>query len=161
MLHPVEGVKFVFLCAYFCTFSPQLNNFAQSLPRSIESCKTFPMLTPSHTKDKKAASPSLPTIFYQRNYILFPQFDKFSPLWHSFTIILIITREAGQSLLLWFLFHGIASYMLTINFAWTHHHPDLYHAGLFYPYFYRTRVRSLAMLVTHSLTDWLTHSLTP
>ena len=44
--------------------------------------------------------------------------------------ILIITREAGQSLLLWFLYHGIASYMLTINFAWTHHHPDLYHAGL-------------------------------
>ena len=26
-------------------------------------------------------------------------------------------------------------------------------------HFYRTRVRSLAMLVTHSLTDWLTHSL--
>ena len=27
--------------------------------------------------------------------------------------------------------------------------------------FYRTRVRSLAMLVTHSLTHWLTDSLTP
>ena len=27
-------------------------------------------------------------------------------------------------------------------------------------YFYRTRVRSLAMLVTHSLTHWLTHSVT-
>ena len=27
-------------------------------------------------------------------------------------------------------------------------------------YFYRTRVRSLAMLVTHWLTDWLTHSVT-
>jgi len=41
----------------------------------------------------------------------------------------LATRDAGQSLLLWFFYHGIASYMLTINFAWTHHHPELYHAG--------------------------------
>jgi len=32
-------------------------------------------------------------------------------------------------------------------------------ASLFYIVFYRTRVRSLAMLVTHSLTHWLTDSL--
>ena len=33
-------------------------------------------------------------------------------------------------------------------------------AGGLESYFYRTRVRSLVMLVTHSLTDSLTHSLT-
>ena len=36
-------------------------------------------------------------------------------------------------------------------------HPSLYR--LFWCCFYRTRVRSLVMLVTHSLTHWLTDSL--
>ena len=35
----------------------------------------------------------------------------------------------------------------------------MYNCLLFKYTFYRTRVRSLAMLVTHWLTDWLTHSL--
>jgi len=44
-------------------------------------------------------------------------------------LLTLATRDPLSSSLLWFLYHGIASYMLTINFSWTHHHPDLYHAG--------------------------------
>ena len=44
------------------------------------------------------------------------------------------------------------------SFFWQHPPPPWTLYAVFYQYFYRTRVRSLAMLVTHSLTDWLTDS---
>ena len=43
--------------------------------------------------------------------------------------LVFTTKDPLQSVVFWFVLHGIASYMLVIQFSWTHHHPDLYHAG--------------------------------
>ena len=45
-------------------------------------------------------------------------------------ILIISTQNPMLSLKLWTTMHAICGYMLVIQFSWTHHHPELYHAGI-------------------------------
>jgi len=41
----------------------------------------------------------------------------------------IMTQDFALSTQLWLTIHSVCGYMLVIQFSWTHHHPELYHAG--------------------------------
>lgn len=41
----------------------------------------------------------------------------------------LMTQDLVLSAKLWLIIHAVCGYMLVIQFSWTHHHPELYHAG--------------------------------
>ena len=44
-------------------------------------------------------------------------------------LLYLSTQDLVLSTQMWVTIHAVCGYMLVIQFSWTHHHPELYHAG--------------------------------
>jgi len=44
-------------------------------------------------------------------------------------LLYLFTQDLVLSTQMWVTIHAVCGYMLVIQFSWTHHHPELYHAG--------------------------------
>ena len=45
----------------------------------------------------------------------------------------LMTQDLALSVKLWLTIDPVCGYMPVIQFSWTHHHPELYHAGTSHP----------------------------
>jgi len=95
--------------------------------------KSFGTKVFQHALAHLAAITIYPIEFLKRVYLILFEEHKLLPENLLAPIQLVFLWMMTQDLLLstklWVTIHAVCGYMLVIQFSWTHHHPQLYHAG--------------------------------
>ena len=95
--------------------------------------KSFGTKVFQHALAHLAAITIYPVEFLKRVYLILFEEHKllpenlFAPI--QLVFLWMMTQDLLLSTKLWVTIHALCGYMLVIQFSWTHHHPQLYHAG--------------------------------